>query len=266
MKSQGVFRVLAFGDVIGDVGRKALFSVLGKLKGRYEPDLTVINGENAAQGFGITNQNVKAFLEGGIDVITTGNHVWQKKEVFDFLDFYQPLLRPINYPPNTPGHGTVVLQRAGVKVAVINAMGRVFMDPIDCPFQALEKEAARLRSEGVAIILVDFHAEATSEKQVLGFQLDGKISALWGTHTHVPTADERLLPKKTAYISDIGMCGCAQSVIGMKIDDSVRRVVKHLPVRFSPAEDGPVEVMGVSIDIKTDTGEALMISRFKETV
>jgi hypothetical protein len=266
MKSANVFRVLAFGDVIGDPGKKGLYAVLPKMRKAYEPDLIVINGENSAQGFGITNPITKNFFDNGIDVITTGNHVWQKKEIWDFIDTYPALLRPINYPPNTPGHGSVVLEKNGVKLAVVNAMGRIYMDPIECPFQAMEKEVERLNSLGIRHIFLDFHGEATSEKQIMGWKMDGKVSAVWGTHTHVPTADERILPSKTAYISDLGMCGCIHSVIGMKIEDSDRRVVKHLPVRFQPAEFGPVEVMGAVIDVHRETGNALMINRFKETV
>jgi 2',3'-cyclic-nucleotide 2'-phosphodiesterase len=266
MKSENIFRVLAFGDVIGDTGRRALFSVLYKLKNKMLPDLVIVNGENSAHGFGITNPVAKQLFDGGIDVITTGNHVWQKKEIFEFIDQYPGLLRPINYPPKTPGHGTFVYEKNGFKVAVINAIGRIFMDPVDCPFQALDTEIERLKAEGVKIILVDFHAEATSEKQVFGWHFDGRISAVWGTHTHVPTADERILPKKTAYISDIGMCGSTNSVIGMKTADAVRKVIQHLPVRFSPEEGGEMEVQGIVIDIDRETGEAMLISRIKEKI
>lgn len=266
MKAENTFRILAFGDVIGEPGRKALMSVFYKLRTKYQPDLTVINGENSAQGFGVTQVGVKQFLDSGFDVITTGNHVWQKKEIFEFIDRYPTLLRPINYPAKTPGHGSCVIDRAGVKVAVVNLMGRIYMDPIDCPFQALEREVEKLKAEGVKIILVDFHAEATSEKQMMGWHFDGKVSAVWGTHTHTPTADEKILHKKTAYISDIGMCGSVDSVIGMKTTESYRKVIQHLPVRFSPEENGAMEVQGIVLDIHKETGEALLISRIHEKI
>lgn len=264
MKAENCFRVLAFGDIIGDPGKKALFSVLYRLKNKLNPDMVVLNGENSAQGFGITQPIVKQLLDGGIDVITTGNHVWQKKEIFQFIDHYPELLRPLNYPPKTPGHGTFVYEKNGFKAAVINVMGRTYMDPIDCPFQKTEAEIERLKKEGVKVILVDFHAEATSEKQIFGWHFDGRISAVWGTHTHVQTADERVLPSGTAYISDVGMCGSIDSVIGMKTADSYRKVIQHLPVRFSPEEGGVFEVQGIILDIDKTTGEALMISRIKE--
>lgn len=265
-KPEESFRVIAFGDIIGDPGRKAMFNVLDRLRGRFNPDMVVLNGENSAQGFGINVTAAKLFLDNGIDAITTGNHVWQKKEVFDILDKYPPLLRPLNYPPRTPGHGTYVFQKNGAKVAIISLIGRIYMDPVDCPFQAMDKEIERLKGEGVSIILVDFHAEATSEKQMMGWHLNGRVSAVWGTHTHVQTSDERILPRKTAYISDIGMCGSTDSVIGMKTADSHRKVIEHLPVRFSPEEKGPFEVQGIVLDVDKKTGEALGIQRIKEEV
>jgi hypothetical protein len=228
--------------------------------------MIVLNGENSAHGFGINPAVAKIIFDGGVDVITTGNHVWQKKEVFDILDKIPPLLRPLNYPPKTPGHGSYIFEKNGVKAAVINIIGRIFMDPVDCPFQAVDKEIERLHDDGVKIILIDFHAEATSEKQVFGWFFDGRISGIWGTHTHVQTADERILPKKTAYISDIGMCGSTESVIGMKTVESYRKVIQHLPVRFSPEEGGPYEVNGIIIDILKETGEAIAIQRLKEPV
>ncbi len=266
MKAENNFRVLAFGDIIGEPGRKALFSVLYTMKNKFNPDLVILNGKNSAHGFGITNAITRQLFEGGIDVITTGNHVWQKKEVFDFLDKYPGLLRPLNYPPKTPGHGVYVFEKNGLKAAVINAIGRIFMDSVDCPFQAIEREVEKLKKDGVKIILIDFHAEATSEKQVLGWYFDGKVSAVWGTHTHIQTADERILPQKTAYISDIGMCGSIDSVIGMKISESYRKVIQHLPVRFSPEESGSMEVQGIILDINKNTGEAVLINRIKESV
>ncbi len=264
MKPSTVFRVLALGDVIGESGKVAVRNALGLLNSRYQPDLVVVNGENAAHGFGITEKNVQQFFHYGIDVITTGNHVWQKKEIFNFVDKYPEFLRPINYPPQTAGHGSVVIERSGIRVAVINAIGRTYMDAVDCPFRTTEQEVKRLQTQGIQHILVDFHAEATSEKQMFGRFLDGKVSGVWGTHTHVQTADEQIFPGKTAYITDLGMCGCTESVIGMHIKDSHRRVINHLPVRFSPADDGPMEVRGVVIDLDRESGRAVMITRIRE--
>lgn len=265
MKSANVFRVAAFGDIIGDPGRKAFFNCLRLFREKWLPDTIIVNGENSAHGFGITRQIVEELLEHGIDAITSGNHVWQKKEVFEFIDKYPGFLRPINFPDNTPGHGSAILtSKDGLRFGVINAMGRIYMEPIECPFRTVEREVERMQKEGVKIILIDFHAEATSEKQIFGRFLDGKVSAVWGTHTHIQTADETILPNKTAYITDIGMCGCQESIIGMKIADSYRKIIQHLPVRFSPAEEGPVFVNGVIVDIDRASGQAVFISRFKE--
>ncbi len=237
---------------------------LEKIKVKYQPDLIVLNGENAAHGFGITEEIVKNLFENGIDVITSGNHIWQKKEIFNFIGKYPALLRPLNYPDGTAGNGMVILEKSNVKVAILNLMGRIFMEPIDCPFKIAESHIKTLRENGVNIILVDFHAEATSEKQIFGWYFDGKVSAIWGTHTHIQTADERILPQGTAYITDIGMCGSRDSVIGMKIEESYRRVIQHLPVRFSPADSSPYIIEGVAIDINLISGKAVLISRIKE--
>lgn len=264
MKSENVFRVLAFGDIVGDPGRRALFHILQEYKIKWDPDLVVVNGENAAHGFGITKKLAEMMFNRGVDVITGGNHIWHRKEIFNFIDEFEHLLRPLNYPPGTPGKGVTVIESGGVKAAVLNSMGRIYMEPIDCPFQAVEKEILRLKSEGIKIILVDFHAEASSEKQVFARYFDGKVSAIWGTHTHVQTADETILPGKTAYITDIGMCGCVNSIIGMKIQDSYRKVIHHLPVRFSPETEGNLLINGVMIDIDKSSGQSVLISRIKE--
>lgn len=266
MKPKNIIRLLAFGDIVGDPGRKAIKNFLPFIKDKICPDIIIANGENAAHGFGITEKIAKELFDDGIDIITTGNHIWQKKEIFNFISKYPNLIRPINYPVGTPGNGTFVIEKDDIKIAVINSMGRIFMEPIDCPFQTTEKEIERLKKENINIILVDFHAEASSEKQVFGWYFDGKVSAVWGTHTHIQTSDERILPKKTAYITDIGMCGSIDSVIGMKIEDSYRRVIQHLPVRFSPAEPKNLEVQGVIIDIDRETGKSVLINRLKEKV
>jgi metallophosphoesterase (TIGR00282 family) len=266
MKPENVFRVLAFGDIVGEPGRKAFLNTIENFKQKYLPDLIVLNGENAAHGFGITEQILKSLLDSGVDVITSGNHIWQKKEVFNFIEKYPSLIRPINYPEGTPGSGSIVLEKNRFKVAVINAMGRIFMEPIDCPFKTVEKELERLKDQEVDFIFVDFHAEATSEKQIFGWYFDGRITGVWGTHTHIQTADERILPKGTAYITDIGMCGAMDSVIGMNIEESYRKVIQHLPVRFSPAEKAPFLVEGLAIDVSMTSKKALLISRIREII
>lgn len=263
MKSDNTYRIVAFGDIIGEPGRWALNNALPKIRNKYDPDLVVVNGENSAHGFGITRKIYSQLREVGVDVITGGNHIFQRKEVYGFINEFPDLLRPLNYPSGTPGHGAVVLEKNNVRVAVISLMGRIFMDPIDCPFHAMEQELNRLKNQDVRIILVDLHAEATSEKQTFGRYFDGRISAVWGTHTHTLTGDEVILPNKTAYISDIGMCGCTESILGMQIDQAVKRVVRHLPERFSPANEGPMEVNGVVIDVDRFTGKAILINTIR---
>ncbi|MCX7882262.1 MAG: TIGR00282 family metallophosphoesterase [Brevinematales bacterium] len=265
MKADNVFRVMALGDIIGDAGRKILQTRLIHLQRKYVPDLIIANGENAAHGFGITKKIVDELLNWGIDVITGGNHIWQRKEIFDFIDKTPQLLRPLNYPPGTPGHGFYLCEKKGLKIVVVNIMGRIYMEPIDCPFRAMDELLVSLDKEDV-LLLVDFHAEATSEKQLMGWYLDGRVHAIWGTHTHIPTADERILPKKTAYISDIGMCGASYSVIGMNVNESVRRVIHHLPVRFSPATEGDLELQGILIDFDKRTKYPLLIQRLSERI
>lgn len=265
MKADNVFRIMAIGDVMGDAGRKILQTRLIHLQRKFNPDLIVANGENAAHGFGITKKIVDDFLNLGIDVITGGNHIWQRKEIFDFIDKTPQLIRPLNYPPKTPGRGFCKLKKGEMSVIVVNIMGRIYMEPIDCPFRAMDDFLASLEEEN-ALILVDFHAEATSEKQLMGWHLDGRVHAVWGTHIHIPTADERILPKHTAYISDIGMCGAVYSVIGMNISDSVRRVIDHLPVRFSPATEGDLELQGILIDFDKRSRKPLLIQRISERI
>ncbi len=254
---------MVLGDIVGDAGRKLLQTKLIHLQRKYLPDLVVVNGENAAHGFGITKKIVEEFFNWGIDVITSGNHIWQRKEIFDFIDDTPQLIRPLNYPPGTPGKGFYRLEKKGMNVVVVNIMGRIYMEPIDCPFRAMDDVLKQFEGEDV-LVLVDFHAEATSEKQLMGWHLDGRVHALWGTHTHIPTADERILPKKTAYITDIGMCGAVYSVIGMNVSESQRRVIQHLPVRFSPATEGELELQGVLIDFDKKSKKPLLIQRIVE--
>jgi metallophosphoesterase (TIGR00282 family) len=253
------FGVLFLGDVIGRTGRRALEKFLPGLVKKHSPSMIVANGENAAGGSGITEEIGKElFLQ--VDVLTSGNHIWDKKEALPYLGREPRLLRPANYPAVNPGHFTYVFQRAdGVKAAVLNLQGRVFMEPLDCPFRRADDEVAALAAE-TPIILIDFHAEATSEKQALGWYLDGRVSAVIGTHTHVPTADPRVLPKGTAYITDVGMVGGRNAVIGISREQALQRFLTSRPQRFEPSRDG-LFLSGVFIEIDAMTGRALSIKQ-----
>ena len=255
-------RVLFLGDVVGRSGRSAVIEALPSLRERYRLDFVVVNGENVAGGFGITEAILVELLDAGADVVTSGNHVFDQRETIVFIERYDRLLRPINYPLGTPGKGVGLFKaRNGAEVLVINAMGRVFMADLDDPFRAVEKEleACGLKSSADAI-LVDFHAEATSEKEAMGFFVDGRASAVIGTHTHVPTADEQILPRGTAYISDVGMCGDFNSVLGMDKEEPLTRFLTKIPGgRFAPAL-GEATLCGVAIDINDATGLARAIA------
>ncbi len=202
--------VICVGDVFGEPGRRAIQMLLPKLKKQHEADLAVVNVENSASGFGVTPLIARTFLEQGVDVMTSGNHIWDKKEIIEYINKENLLLRPANYPPGTPGAGSIVVKAGPHKVAVLNLMGRVFLPQLDCPFRKADEELEKLRAE-TSFIIVDMHAEATSESQAMGWHLDGRVSAVVGTHRHVQTADERLLPKGTAYITDLGLTGPVSS-------------------------------------------------------
>ena len=207
--------VICIGDVFGEPGRKAVHALLPRLRKQHEADLAIVNVENSAAGFGVTPLIARTFLEHGVDVMTSGNHIWDKKEIIEYIGKENLLLRPANFPAGTPGVGHVTVKAGPHKVVVLNLMGRVFMLPIDCPFQKADEILPELRKD-TPIIIVDMHAEATSEKVAMGYYLDGKVSAVVGTHTHVPTCDHRVLPKGTAYCTDIGMTGPYDSVIGVE--------------------------------------------------
>jgi metallophosphoesterase (TIGR00282 family) len=257
-------KILVAGDVVGKAGRNIVTLGLAHLRMKDDFDLVVVNVENAAAGFGVTVDIANKMFGAGIDVLTTGNHVWDKKEILEHLEREPRLLRPINYPSLCPGVGTcVVTTPSGVRVAVVNLQGRVFMPLIDCPFQAIDREVSSLNGKADAI-LVDFHGEATSEKMAMGLYLDGRVSAMVGTHTHVPTADERILPKGTAYVTDLGMCGPYDSVIGMEYESSLPRFLTAMPTKFETAKSNPW-MCGVIIDLDDETGRARGIQRFKLT-
>ncbi|HEX9625922.1 MAG TPA: TIGR00282 family metallophosphoesterase [Acidiferrobacterales bacterium] len=253
--------LLFAGDVVGNAGRRVLLERLPGLKEKLRVDVVVVNVENAAAGFGITEKLGREFLALGIGVLTTGNHVWDKKEALDYIATEPRLLRPHNYPAGTPGSGWAVTRTAaGVPVGVLNLMGNLFMHPtLDCPFDCAERALAA-RPPELRVVLVDFHAETTSEKMAMGWHLDGRVSAVLGTHTHVPTADERVLPGGTAYITDVGMTGCYDSVIGMDKEKVLRRFVRKLPERFEAAE-GPGTLCAVLVDIDERTGRSRAIRR-----
>ncbi len=255
-------RMLFLGDVVGRPGRVAVMEQLPTLRERYALDFVVVNGENAAGGFGITEPILNELLDAGADVVTTGNHVFDQREALVFIERHDRLLRPLNFPPGTPGKGAGLFKaKSGAEVLVINAQGRVFMADLDDPFRAVEREleACGLKS-GADAILIDFHAEATSEKEALGHFVDGRATAVIGTHTHVPTADEQILNKGTAYISDAGMCGDFNSVLGMDKEEPLQRFLTKIPSgRFSPSS-GEATLCGVAIEVDDETGLARAIA------
>jgi len=258
-----MLRVLFLGDVVGEPGRSAIFARLPALKARHNIDFTVVNGENAAGGRGITGKITIDLLRAGVSVITTGDHIWDQKDILSFIDTEPRLLRPVNYPPGAPGHGSVVLETDKGRVGVINVQCRTFMQPIlDNPFRAIEAAVATMRQETPNII-VDVHGETTSEKIAMGRFLDGKVSAVIGTHTHVQTADEQIFPGGTAFLCDAGMCGPVASILGRAIDPIMNRFVSNMPASF-PVAVGEVRLRGALVDIDEATGKALKINRVDE--
>lgn len=254
------FRILFLGDIVGEPGRKAVAALLPVLKEELAIDFTVVNGENAAAGRGITPKIAIGLMRAGAAVITSGDHIWDQKEIVPFLAEEPRMLRPLNYPLGTPGGGFIVLESKKCKVAVVNLQGRTFMQqPLDNPFPAIKHCVQELRRE-TPVIFVDFHAEATSEKVAMGWHLDGLVSAVIGTHTHVPTADERVLPKGTAFQSDAGMCGPVDSVIGSQIEPVLERFQTMMPTRFGVGR-GTVRVNGTVVAIDPATGRARSIER-----
>ena len=256
-------RILFVGDIFGRPGRMVASSFIPKIVRERNVDFCIANGENTAGGFGITGNCVKKLFSYGIDVITTGNHVWDRQETEMLLVENSRLLRPANYPPGVSGNGDIIVETDnGLKVGVINLQGRIFMPPIDCPFRVADRILDYFREE-TNIVIVDFHAEATSEKIALGWYLDGRVSAVLGSHTHVMTADEKILPGGTAFISDAGMTGPHNSIIGVRIDQSLKRLIKQIPSRFSPAGEG-LMFSAVLVEVDDSTGKALSIERIFE--
>ena len=255
--------VLFLGDIVGEPGRTAVIERLPELKEKYTLDFVVVNGENAAAGRGITGKITIDLLRAGVSVITTGDHIWDQKDIFAFLDLEPRLLRPLNYPPGAPGNGAIVLETSKGKIGVINVQARTFMQPIlENPFRAVEAAVTKMREETVNII-VDVHGETTSEKIAMGRFLDGKVSAVLGTHTHVQTADEQIFPGGTAFMCDAGMCGPINSILGRAVDPIVNRFVSNLPAPF-PVAAGEVRLRGALIEIDETTGRATRITRLDE--
>jgi metallophosphoesterase (TIGR00282 family) len=255
--------ILFLGDVVGEPGRSALIARLPELKEKHALDFIVVNGENAAAGRGITGKITIDLLRAGVSVVTTGDHIWDQKDIFSFLNLEPRLLRPLNYPEEAPGNGSIVLETSKGKVGVINLQARTFMQPIlENPFRVVEAAVTRMREE-TTTILVDFHGETTSEKIAMGRFLDGKVSAVIGTHTHVQTADEQIFPGGTAFLCDAGMCGPVNSILGRAIDPIVYRFASNLPAAF-PVAGGEVRLRGALIAIDEATGRARRIVRVDE--
>ena len=253
-------RILFIGDIVGKPGRELVRRGLAGLVDHYRVDLVIANAENAAAGFGITREIGDQLLDWGIDVMTSGNHIWDKKEALDYIGTETRLLRPANYPAGTPGNGSYLARtRAGATVGVVNVMGRVFMLNIDDPFQVVLREIEALKQR-TRIVFVDFHAEATSEKTAMGWHLDGKVTAVVGTHTHVQTADERILPKGTAYLTDVGMTGPHDSIIGVEVEPALSRFLTALPQKFETATANP-RLHAVVVEADEQTGRATDIER-----
>jgi len=257
--------ILFIGDIVGSPGRQAIKELLPELKEEYRLAFTIANAENAAGGSGITPAVAQEIFDTGIDVLTSGDHIWKKKEIFEIIDKEERILRPVNFPLGVPGRGWAVFKtRDNIKIGVINVQGRVFMEAIECPFRT-SRQAQEALSKETNIIIVDIHAEATSEKVALGWYLDGKASAVLGTHTHIQTADERILPGGCAYITDVGMTGPFDSVIGRRIEDVLERFVTSVPNRLEVAKEN-IQVQGVVLDIDENTGRARSIVRVQRKV
>jgi len=256
-------KILFIGDIVGSPGRKAVKELLPKIKKREKVDFVFANGENSAGGSGLTPRLAEELFGYGLDAITSGDHIWKRKEILELLDSDNRILRPLNYPPGAPGVGSSIIKsKKGIGVGVINLVGRTFMEPLECPFRTAKEKLDELKKES-PIVIIDIHAEATSEKIALGWYLDGLVSAVIGTHTHVQTADERVLPKGTAYITDVGMTGPHDGVIGRKAEQILTRFITQLPTRFEMAEENII-LHGAIIDIDEKSGKSKSITRVKE--
>lgn len=256
--------ILCLGDIIGVTGRYALKHYLNSIKKEHNIDFVIANGENSANGIGITRDAAAEIFNAGVDVITTGNHVWNNKDVFALIPTEHKVLRPYNYPSQSPGLGYYIYEHLDTKIGVINLMGRTFMDPLDCPFHKAGIAIKHIK-ERTNVIFIDFHAEATAEKQAFAYYLDGQVSCIFGTHTHVQTADEKILiSNHTSYITDIGMCGSYESVIGMKKEVAIARFVTKIPHRFEVETICPM-INGIVVEVDDQSGKALSVKRVNYT-
>ncbi len=258
---ENVIKILFLGDIVGKPGRQVVRDYLANLSESEKYDFVIANAENASHGFGLTEKNHNELISMGIDCLTSGNHIWDKREVFKYIDSSEVLVRPLNYPENTPGVGVRVFERENYKIAVINLLGRTFMNPVDSPWDAIKKEVEKLK-DSVSVIFVDFHAEATAEKICFGkYCSELGVTVVVGTHTHIQTADEKILNGKTAYITDAGFCGDASGVIGMDYQTSLRRLMTSLPERFDVSVSQESQFNGVEISVDLNTSCALSIER-----
>ncbi len=260
-----VYRILALGDIVGQESTEKVCRVLNSIKREKHIDFTVANGENAAQGNGLDRRTAERLLSCGVDVLTSGNHIWQKKEIMEYIDGNPFLLRPANYPAGTPGKGSVVFESFGVRVLVMNVLGTVYLDPLDCPFRTVE---AMLREhEGqYDIAILDVHAEATSEKLALANYFDGRVHIVFGTHTHVLTADTRIFPKGTGYLTDIGMCGAVNSILGVSVDKVVTKFRTRMPVRFDNPVNAVMEMNGAIFTFDRECHRVTQVEMLRQTV
>lgn len=259
------YRILALGDVVGAESVEKVCRALPALKREYQIDFTVANGENAARGNGLDRQTAERLLGGGIDVLTSGNHIWQKKEMVDYIDENPFILRPANYPAGTPGKGSVIFDSFGMRILVMNVLGTVYLDALDCPFRAVE--AMLKEHEGqYDLSILDVHAEATSEKLALANEFDGKVNVIFGTHTHVLTADTRIFPRGTGYLTDIGMCGAVNSILGVSVDKVVTKLRTHMPVRFDNPVDATTELNGAVFTFDRTSRRVTKVELLRKTV
>ena len=254
-------RIIAIGDVVSKQGCEYLRDTLPEIKREYSADAVIVNGENSAVGNGILPQSARHIFDSGADVITLGNHALRRQEIYDFLDENEFIIRPCNFHSSAPGRGSTILDMGSKRLGVINLQGVVYLDNNKNPFDAVDEEIEKLKAEGIKIILVDFHAEATSEKRGMGFYLDGRVSALFGTHTHVQTSDDQILPKGTGYITDLGMTGTYYSVLGVAPDRAIKKMRTNMPVRFAN-EDGECTVEGCFFEIDDKSGKTIRTERF----
>lgn len=256
-------KILFIGDIVGSPGREAIKKLVGPLKQELQIDFVIANAENASGGSGITSKVATELFASGVDVLTSGDHIWKRPEIFELINQEERILRPINFPAGAPGRGAAVFKaKGGLKVGVVNVNGRVFMDALECPFRTTLKACEELTAE-TKIIIVDIHAEATSEKVALGWYLDGKVSAVLGTHTHIQTADEKILPKGSAYLTDAGMTGPYDSVIGRRVEDVLTRFLSSIPVKFEVAQEN-IQLHGALVEIDEKTGKAISILRIQK--